>query len=627
MDYIVTATAGHVDHGKTTLIKRLTGIDTDTTPEEKKRGLTINLGFAYFDLPSKKRIAFVDVPGHEKFLKNMISGLTGIDMALLVVDAGEGVMPQTKEHVAILSLLGITNFVVAVTKADSVDPEMCELTVEDIHEQFVGTPVEGAPIVITDAISGRGISDLIEVIDQAASKVPGEQEGTSPRLNVDRVFTIKGHGTVVTGTLIDGSISLGDRLELYPSQLPIRVKNIQVNDQDQQVARPDHRVALNIDAKGDQVHKGDVITVEGNVRDTKLLDVQLKTLSDSPMLKVNERIRLYIGAVEVFGRIYPMGLENIQPDSTRLAQLRLEAPVAVKNGDRFIIRTYSPMRTVAGGMVLSANAKHHSRNNQSILNTLTIRASGDQQKIVLDYLDHAPLKMTKKEGIASLLDISNIEATKLVDNLVSESKMSQIGEYYLTPGYYKDIEGQVMELLTKSQQVSPLQPGMARPEIISKVNYALGVSVGGLLIDQMIQAGMIKVHNDLVSTSEFQVKLTKKQETLRSELTQRLDAAGLTPVSVDDLPNPEEAGPVLTAFSGRDFVNLGSGYFMGAKSYQQVIEKVTSFLEGHPDGMGLGDYRDLTETSRKYAMMVLEQLDRDHVTKRLNRKHVLNKGL
>ena len=220
MDYIVTATAGHVDHGKTTLIKRLTGTDTDTAPEEKKRGLTINLGFAYFDLPSKRRIAFVDVPGHEKFLKNMISGLTGIDMALLVVDAGEGVMPQTEEHAEILTLLGIKNFVIAVTKADTVDPEMSQLTVEDIREHFKGTPLETAPLVVTDAVSGRGIDQLITVMDQVASKVQKHRNGTNPRLNIDRVFTIKGHGTVVTGTLIDGKIKVNDNLTIYPPELP-----------------------------------------------------------------------------------------------------------------------------------------------------------------------------------------------------------------------------------------------------------------------------------------------------------------------------------------------------------------------------------------------------------------------
>ncbi|WP_242361610.1 selenocysteine-specific translation elongation factor [Limosilactobacillus antri] len=624
MDYIVAATAGHVDHGKTTLIKRLTGIDTDTAPEEKKRGLTINLGFAYFDLPSKKRIAFVDVPGHEKFLKNMISGLTGIDMALLVVDAGEGVMPQTEEHAAILSLLGIKNFVIAVTKADTVDPEMCQLTIEDIREHFKNGPLEKAPLVVTDAVSGRGIKELIAVMDETASKIKKHRAGSNPRLNIDRIFTIKGHGTVVTGTLIDGFIKANDNLEIYPSQIPVRVKNIQVNDQDQLVAQPDHRVALNLDVKSSDIHKGEIVTVPGNVTSSKLLDVQLNMLPNVPSLKLNERFRLYVGSVEVFGRLYPMVEDEVKAGTNCLAQLRLETPVAVKNGDRFIVRTYSPMVTVAGGTILSANAKHHSRNNQSIINTLRIRAGGDEKAIIVDYLQNSGKTVATTRELASLIDVDTKELQKDLQQLLDAHQLVAIDDYYFTSNNIDNVMQQVVRSLADAQEKHPLRRGVPRPELISRLNKALQVPVGASLIKMMKDQEQVKLVNDLVATKEFKVVLTPQQEKLKAELLKKLNTGDLIPVSVEQLGEQSQVLPLLESFDGEDFVYLGDGYCLSWKTYQEIIQKVRNYLASHSAGMGLSEYRDLTESSRKYAIMVLERLDKDGVTKRMNRVHILN---
>lgn len=624
MDYIVAATAGHVDHGKTTLIRRLTGTDTDTAPEEKQRGLTINLGFAYFDLPSKRRIAFVDVPGHEKFLRNMISGLSGIDMALLVVDAGEAVMPQTREHAAILTLLGIKHFVIAVTKADTVEPEMCELTIEDIREQFKNTPLEKAPLVITDAVSGRGLNELVAVIDKVAKDLKGHKDYKHPRLNIDRVFTIKGHGTVVTGTLIDGLIKLGDQLEIYPTQLPVRVKNIQVNEDDQQIAFPDHRVALNLDVKNEQVHKGEVITTPGNVKASKVIDAYFTSLPNSGSLKLNERIRLYIGSTEAFGRVYPMETDSIKPGKSCFMQVRLEDAIAVKNGDRFIVRTYSPMITIGGGKILSANAKHHSRNNQSVLKTLQLRLNGEPEEIIDDYLGHVKANIATLTDLANLLDMDHDDLHKKIDMLVQTKHLAKLETYYCTEEHYQNLEKQVINMLIASQRKHPLREGISRPELISKLNQVLPFSAGSTLLNQMEAEQLIKISHDLVSTKDFQVRLTQQQKELKMNLKAQLAKSGLVPVSLDSLIESSETVPMLDAFDGQDFIKLNDGYYMARTSYSQIIEIVKKYLINHPDGIGISEYRDLTNTSRKYAVMVLERLDKDHVTKRLNRKHVLN---
>ena len=259
MANIVIGTAGHVDHGKTTLIKALTGIETDTTKEEKKRGMSINLGFAYLDLPHGHRVGIVDVPGHEKFIKNMVAGLPGINLVLLVIDAGEGVMPQTREHIDILTLLGVRNFLIVLTKVDTVDEELLELAVEDIREQLAGTPLEHADIVKTDAVSGKGIPELLKKIEECADKAKDEREDGSARLNVDRVFSVKGFGTVVTGTLLDGTLSTGDELTVYPSLKKTRVRNIQVHEQDVKKVTSHHRTALNLAGlTTDEIERGDV---------------------------------------------------------------------------------------------------------------------------------------------------------------------------------------------------------------------------------------------------------------------------------------------------------------------------------------------------------------------------------
>ncbi|MBS5718889.1 MAG: selenocysteine-specific translation elongation factor, partial [Megasphaera micronuciformis] len=357
MANIVIGTAGHVDHGKTTLIKALTGIETDTTKEEKKRGMSINLGFAYLDLPHGHRVGIVDVPGHEKFIKNMVAGLPGINLVLLVIDAGEGVMPQTREHIDILTLLGVRNFLIVLTKVDTVDEELLELAVDDIREQLAGTPLEHADIVKTDAVSGKGIPELLKKIEECADKAQDEREDGSARLNVDRVFSVKGFGTVVTGTLLDGTLSAGDELTVYPSLKKTRVRNIQVHEQDVKKVTSHHRTALNLAGlTTDEIERGDVLSASNQLKPTWMLDVKVTCLKHAVApITLWDRVRLLIGTREVMARAVPIGTDSIQPGEEGFLQLRLETEqVVVKERDRFIIRTYSPMHTIAGGEVLDA---------------------------------------------------------------------------------------------------------------------------------------------------------------------------------------------------------------------------------------------------------------------------------
>jgi selenocysteine-specific elongation factor len=388
MANIVIGTAGHIDHGKTTLIKALTGIETDTTSEEKKRGMSINLGFAYLDLPNKKRVGIVDVPGHEKFIKNMVAGLPGINLVLLVIDAAEGIMPQTKEHIDILTLLGIRDYLIVLTKVDTVDPDLKELVVDDIREQLADTPLAEADLIETDAVTGTGIKELLAKIQEHSEEAQERTASGSARLNVDRVFSVKGFGTVVTGTLLDGSINAGDDLYLYPSQKKTRVRNIQVHETDVKSAQPGQRTALNLaNIATDEIQRGDVLSVSEKLEDTWMLDVKVTCLPEvEGGIGLWDRVRLLVGTREVMARTVPLGVDWIGPGEDGFLQLRLEEQVAVKERDRFILRTYSPMHTIAGGEVLDAAPHKHRRFKVEILESLKAKEEGSLDELIADFM-------------------------------------------------------------------------------------------------------------------------------------------------------------------------------------------------------------------------------------------------
>lgn len=343
MKHIIVGTAGHIDHGKTTLIKALTGRETDTLDEEKKRGISINLGFTFFDLPSGKRVGIVDVPGHEKFIKNMLAGASGLDMVMLVVAADEGVMPQTVEHIDILSFLNIKNGLIVLTKSDMVEEEFRELVKEDIKERMKGTFLENAEILEVDSVSKRGIPELIQKLDDMSEQIEEKNENSPARLNIDRVFTIKGHGTVVTGTLLEGKISVDDDLVVYPENLKAKIRSIQVHGEDENTAYAGQRTAINIsNVKKDEIGRGDVLAAPDSLEESMMLDVKMNMIKHvDKTLKHWDRLRLYHGTREILCRAVPLDKEEIAPGESGFVQLRLEESIVSKKGDTFVVRSYS----------------------------------------------------------------------------------------------------------------------------------------------------------------------------------------------------------------------------------------------------------------------------------------------
>ena len=533
MANIVIGTAGHVDHGKTTLIKALTGIETDTTKEEKKRGMSINLGFAYLDLPHGHRVGIVDVPGHEKFIKNMVAGLPGINLVLLVIDAGEGVMPQTREHIDILTLLGVRNFLIVLTKVDTVDEELLELAVEDIREQLAGTPLEHADIVKTDAVSGKGIPELLKKIEECADKAKDEREDGSARLNVDRVFSVKGFGTVVTGTLLDGTLSTGDELTVYPSLKKTRVRNIQVHEQDVKKVTSHHRTALNLAGlTTDEIERGDVLAASDQLKPTWMLDVKVTCLKHAVApITLWDRVRLLIGTREVMARAVPIGTDSIQPGEDGFLQLRLETEqVVVKERDRFIIRTYSPMHPIAGGEVLDAAPKKHSRFRAEVLESLKTKEEGNIADIIEDFLRHKRQYFTTVREIAEYTGLSQEQAQGEVDGLIQAGKIMKTASAYIHADVYKQIKGQAVQILLAYHQKFPLRIGMSAEEFRSRLHQKSNGEVTekdiSALVKLLIADGACKENGNLISAANFEVKFTDKQAALRDKIESIVEKSG-----------------------------------------------------------------------------------------------------
>ncbi|MBQ6630708.1 MAG: selenocysteine-specific translation elongation factor, partial [Romboutsia sp.] len=379
MKNIIIGTAGHIDHGKTTLIKALTGRDTDTLEEEKKRGISINLGFTYFDLSNNKRAGIVDVPGHEKFIKNMLAGASGIDIVLFVVASDEGVMPQTIEHLDILSFLNIKKGIIVLTKSDIVDDEFKQLVKDDIREKTKGTFLEDVDILEVDSISKNGIDELIKKIDSISNDIEEKNQNSPARLNIDRVFSVKGFGTVVTGTLMEGKISIDDDLTVYPNMLNTKIRSIQVHGENVKTAYAGQRTAINIsNIKVEELKRGDVLGSPNSLEESMMLDIKLSLVKHSnKSIKHWDRLRLYHGTREILCRIVPLDKDIVKPGESCYAQLRLEESIVTKKLDNIVLRNYSPLETIGGGIILDTKPKKHKRFDESIINSLKIKEKGE----------------------------------------------------------------------------------------------------------------------------------------------------------------------------------------------------------------------------------------------------------
>ncbi|HLB28041.1 MAG TPA: selenocysteine-specific translation elongation factor, partial [Dehalococcoidales bacterium] len=533
----VLGTAGHIDHGKSTLVQAMTGIDPDRLREEKERGMTIDLGFAWLKLPSGQEVGIVDVPGHERFIKNMLAGVGGIDLALLIVAANEGVMPQTREHLAILDLLGIEKGIVALTKKDIVDKELLELVKMDIEELISATTIAGAPVIPVSAVTGDGIPELLAAIDKLLGSSQPRQDTGRPRLPIDRVFTIAGSGTVVTGTLIDGSLSVGQEVEIVPAGLKSRIRGLQTHKAREDKAEPGSRVAVNlVGIATNQLKRGDVITTPGWLQPTSMLSASLKLLPHLRRpLPHGASVSFHTGAAETMAKVRLLDKEKLEPGETAWVQIVLESPVAMVKGDRFIIR--STMDTLGGGAVIESETKLLRRFRPAVIESLKVKDSGAAEEVLLTQLEaNQPLEMPALLAKSSLPDS---EAQVALNSLVKEAKIVKVGEaepYLLfTASGWRTLIKQAAEALQDYHKKFPARPGMPKSELGSRLKLGKYSPVVWL---KMAQENALTEEGLAVRLPGFKVQLSLAQQ---SKIDAFLKALAQNPYSppAELIPEPD----------------------------------------------------------------------------------------
>jgi selenocysteine-specific elongation factor len=677
----VIGTAGHVDHGKSTLVKSLTGIDPDRWAEEQRREMTIDLGFAWLTLPSGRSVSLVDVPGHERFIKNMLAGVGGFDAALPVVAADESVMPQTAEHLAILDLLEVRHGVVALTKADLVDADWLDLVREEVAERLRGTSLEGAPIVAVSARSGYGLDDLRRALDAVLDTTPSRTGARGvPRLPVDRSFTIGGFGTVVTGTLIDGPLRLGDELEVLPSGLRARVRGLQTHNAKAERALPGTRVAVNLAGiHHSEIGRGDVLAPPATLRPTSLLDLRLRVLADAPApILQNAALDLFSGASEAPCRVTLLDAERLDPGASGWVQLRLGAPVALARGDRCILRIASPSRTVAGGMVADTHPPRHRRFRAEVLDSLETLARGNPAELLLQALGDGPPRPW--DELAAAAGVAATLAPQLIAQLRDEGRLVVLPERKETgrpgeretsrPGDRETSRPGDRETSRPGDQESASAPEGAddspSPPLPLSLSPAFSPSLLGLLISP---GGWQKLEERIGPTlrayhGRFPLRRGIPREELRQKL--RLTPRALGPLLDEGArrgllghdetsvwlaghdPQPDPAGrkaldaalaamarapygPPTPALDGellawaldrRMLVRVAPEVFFLPQTYDELLTWVRTTVAA-AGSVTVGGMRDRFGSSRKYALAFLEHLDERKVTRREGEGRVL----
>jgi selenocysteine-specific elongation factor len=626
----VISTAGHVDHGKSTLVQALTGINPDRLKEEQEREMTIDLGFAWLTLPSGESVGVVDVPGHIDFIENMLAGVGGVDAALLVIAADEGVMLQTREHLAILDLLKVNSGVVALTKSDLVDAEWLELVSADVSTTLDGTCLAGAPIIPVSARTGAGIPQLRAELDRVLAACPPRPDRGRPRLSVDRVFTVAGFGTVVTGTLVDGSLSLGQEVVLLPRELTARVRGLQTHKQKVERAVPGSRVAVNLSGVDlADVRRGDTLTIPGWLTPTLLVDTRLQLLADAPRpLRHNSEVKIFHGAAEVTAQTRLLGDDQIIPGAEGWVQFRLAEPLTLVKGDRFIVRLPSPSLTLGGGMVVDAHPSHrHRRFKPQVVAHLETLARGSPSDILLQSLDAAG-PMT----ISALLKTAGMAfdaATALLDQMAAAGDVLALGgasghlqpnQSIISRGTWSALSSRIAHELATYHQAFPLRAGMPREELKSK----LGLSPKSFneVVALASASGLLVESAAFVRAPDFAVMFMPDQQHGVDALLARFQNAPYAPPSVKEAEAALGVDVLAALLEQGKLVKLSDEVLFLPQTYATMVERVRQYIQKNGD-ITVAQVRDLFDTSRKYALALLEHLDAKGVTKRIEDARVL----
>ncbi|MFO7665541.1 MAG: selenocysteine-specific translation elongation factor [Desulfobacterales bacterium] len=636
MKQIVLGTAGHIDHGKTTLVKALTGINTDRLKEEQLRGITIELGFAWLDLPGGLRIGIVDVPGHEKFVKNMVAGATGIDVVAMVIAADEGVMPQTKEHMEICQLLGVKYGFVVLTKTDLVDDDWMELVTDDISKFVKDTFLDGAPILPVSAVTGKGIPEFIKTLDELSPKIPGRSSSGLFRLPVDRVFTMKGFGTVITGTLISGKVEVGETIMIYPSGVTSKVRGIQVHNESVNEAVAGMRTAINFQGLDKtSVVRGEVVSTPGALIPGYMLDVSLHFLkSNRKPVKNRTRVRFHTGTSEILGNLVLLDRDEILPGEETEAQIRLDSPTAVVKDDRFVLRSFSPVRTIAGGQILNPVPRKHKRFRPEVTEALKNIPSLSAEELVGYYVAESGYMGVSFSDLKVMTNITEKNLDGSLQNLLSKKKIVLIdkeNKIYLHQAGIENLKKEMHDFIDAYHKSNPLKAGMPKEELKSKLPDFLNPKLFILIINQMIKDKNVALDEDMVRLEGHRVSLGEDQSDIKIKIIKAFKESGLTPPYLKELVeeykmDAARAKEVLTLLVDEGIVlKVKEDLYYHIDNINDIKNRIIEFLRKNGE-MTTPQFKDMTGASRKFLIPLLEYFDSKNVTIRIGDIRKLRKG-
>lgn len=627
MKNIIIGTAGHIDHGKTTLIKALTGRNTDRWEEEQRRGITIDLGFTYFDLPGGDRAGIIDVPGHEKFINNMVAGVVGMDLVLLVIAADEGIMPQTREHVDILHLLGIEKSIIVLNKCDLVDEEWLELVEEEVREELAGTFLEHAPVAKVSAATGQGLEELIQIIEKMTEDdLTPKDIHTIPRLPVDRVFTLSGFGTIITGTLVSGTIHKEDTLEMYPVGKECKIRSIQVHGTDRDVCYAGQRVAINLsNVKKKEIARGCVLAPKNSMKNTDLLDVKLNVLDSSMRVLTNHsRLHFFTGTSEILCRAVLLDKEEIGPGESGYVQLRLEEEIAVRRGDKFVVRFYSPMETIGGGVILEPNPGVKKRFHQDVIDELKRKESGSVADVIeLHIREHGKTLITLAE-LAKMTALSEQEIREAADELKSQGQIEEFQLKKDTWFWHADSRRaateEILAALTAYETKYPYRYGMKKAEVQGIYFQKIRPNLFDRIIEFLEEEGCVKREGEFLCTPDYQVRKDGVFDQVSSVLLDTFKKARFDFVRYSEISLPK-----VERETGDDILNIllveGSVVKVTEDMYtlKDYMEEARLAISAHladDPVITIAQVRDMFQTSRKSAKPILEYMDSIKVTKK-----------
>jgi len=633
---IILGTAGHIDHGKTTLIKTLTGTDTDRLKEEKLRGITIELGFASIDLPTGQHVGIVDVPGHEKFVKNMVAGATGIDLVVMVIAADEGVMQQTSEHMEICSLLDIEYGFIALTKIDLVDEEWLELVMDDLANFTKNTFLENAPVIPLSSVTNDGIPNFIKTLDELCVKIPQRQHSSLFRLPVDRVFTMKGFGTVITGTLISGKVKVGETIMVYPSGIKSKVRGIQVHGKTVDEAVSGMRTAINFQGLDKEfVNRGDILATPEVLKPSYLIDANLHYLaSNLKPIKNRMRIRFHTGTREIIGNLILLENEEMSPDATQFVQIRLDSPVNCIKDDKFVIRSYSPIKTIGGGRILNPMPVKHKRFKKDIIEGLQILCSGNHDEMVAQSVLQAQYKGVSFSNLQIMTNLPEKKLNNAIQNLLNKRTIIQSDKenrIFIHNKIFNILIKELENQLLTYHKDNPLKEGMPKEELRSKFLFINDLKLFHFILTQMCNKNKVAQDKNSVRLAEHKVIFQVDVEEIKRKIVQIYKTEGLTPPYFKNIMqsfNMEQSqikDVLALLIDAGKIVKIKEDLYYHQDVIEQLKKRVIEFLKKSGE-ITTPQFKEMTGISRKYVISLIEYFDSINLTIRVGDTRQLRGG-